>query len=57
MNVLEKFNIIPLSQLPKNNLPSQQNDLILPMIILGVGILIVGIYVYEKHKKNEKERL
>jgi hypothetical protein len=57
MNVLEKFNIIPLSQLPKNNLPSQKNDLILPMIILGVGILIVGIYVYEKHKKNEKERL
>ena len=56
MDVLEKFNIVPLSQLPKNNLPGQKNDYILPMIIIGVGMLVVGIYVYEKHKSNRERK-
>jgi hypothetical protein len=57
MNVLEKFNIVPLSQLPKNNLSGQKNDFILPMIIIGVGMIVVGIYVYENIKVIEKGKI
>lgn len=52
MDVLDKYNIVPLNQLPKNSQQGRKNDFILPMILLGAGIFLVGIYVYEKHKNN-----
>lgn len=56
MDVLDKYNIVPLNQLPKNSQQGRKNDFILPMILLGAGIFLVGIYVYKKHKDYRERR-
>lgn len=57
MNVLDKFGIVPLNQRPTSNIPENKADSILPIILLGVGIFIVGVFFHEEYKKNlEKEK-
>lgn len=62
MNFLKKYNIIPLDQLPGNNLPPvPKKESILPIILTVAGIVVIGaigviaFYYYRKNREEENE--
>jgi hypothetical protein len=56
MNVLEKFNIVPLSRLPQNNLPPvPKKESILPVILTITGLAIIGAFAFYYFRKNSEE--
>ncbi|MBU3661528.1 MAG: hypothetical protein FGM14_16820 [Flavobacteriales bacterium] len=58
MNILDKFNMIPLDQLPQFQVPPTQvpkEKSIMPFVILGSSIVIIGLFLYAKYKNEEKE--
>jgi hypothetical protein len=56
MDFLKKYNIIPLDQLPGNNLPPvPKKDSILPIILTVTGIVIFGAIAYHYYRKNRVE--
>ena len=56
MHILDKFNIVPLDQLP--GLPPPlvpKKESILPVILTITGIAIIGAFAYYYYKKNTEE--
>lgn len=47
MDFLKKYNIIPLDQLPGNNLPPvPKKESVLPVILFVTGIVIISAIAY-----------
>lgn len=58
MNVLEKFNIVPLDQLPGNGLPENKSDSHLPLVRIGLCAFFSGLIIYSvflKIKENQEK--
>jgi hypothetical protein len=56
MNFLKKYNIIPLDQLPGNNLPPvPKKESILPIFLTVTGIVVFAAIAFYYYKKNREE--
>lgn len=60
MDFLKKYNIIPLDQLPGNNLPPvPKKDSILPIILTITGLVIIGVayhyYIESRVKEDNRQ--
>lgn len=56
MDFLKKYNIIPLDQLPGNNLPPvPKKESLLPIILFVTGIVIFSAIAYYYYSKNREE--
>lgn len=56
MNVIEKFNIIPLNQLPENQFNKGKEGSVLPILLIGLGVIVTGCVLYCIKIKETQER-
>ncbi len=56
MNVIEKFNIIPLNQLPENQFNKGKEVSALPILLIGLGVIVTGFVLYHIKMKETQER-